>query len=77
MSETPAMLMMALVLLAIVRYIRSPGMTWAALVGLACAAETLVRAELLLFVPTLLLPAILGMRTEPFCRRLSQLGCAG
>ena len=76
MSETPAMLMMALVLLAIVRYIRSPGMTWAALVGLACAAETLVRAELLLFVPTLLLPAILGMRTEPFRRRLSQLGCA-
>jgi 4-amino-4-deoxy-L-arabinose transferase-like glycosyltransferase len=76
MSETPAMLMMALILLAIVRYMRSPGMTRAALVGLACATEALVRAELILFVPTLLLPAILGMRTEPLRRRFGQLGCA-
>ncbi len=76
MSETPAMLIMALLLLAIVRYMRSPGMTRAALVGLACAAETLVRVELILFVPTLLLPAIVGMRAETLRRRLGQLGCA-
>jgi 4-amino-4-deoxy-L-arabinose transferase-like glycosyltransferase len=76
MSETPAMLIMALILLSIVRYIRSPGLTRAALIGLACAAETLVRAELVLFVPALLLPTILGLRTEPLRRRMGQLGCA-
>ena len=76
MSETPAMLTMALILLSIVRYVRSPGLARAALVGVACAAATLVRAELALFVPTLLLPAILGARAEPVRRRMGQLGCA-
>ena len=76
MSETPAMLMMALVLLAVVRCIRSPGLASATLLGAACAAETLVREELVLFVPTLLIPAILSVRTEPLRRRAGQLGCA-
>ncbi len=76
MSETPAMLLMALILLAIVRYLRSPGLFRAALIGVAIGAEALVRAELLLFVPTLLLPAILAARTVPFRRRMGQLGLA-
>jgi 4-amino-4-deoxy-L-arabinose transferase-like glycosyltransferase len=76
MSETPAMLLMALILLAIVRYLRSPGLLRAALIGVAIGAETLVRAELLLFVPTLLLPAILVARTVPLRQRMAQLGLA-
>jgi 4-amino-4-deoxy-L-arabinose transferase-like glycosyltransferase len=76
MSETPAMLLMALILLAIVRYQRAPGLLRAALIGVACAAEALVRAELILFVPTLLLPAVLATRTVPFRQRMGQLGLA-
>ena len=74
MSETPAMLLMALILLAIVRYLRAPGLLRAALIGVACGAEALVRAELILFVPTLLLPAVLAARTVPLRQRMGQLG---
>ncbi|MGB7053512.1 MAG: glycosyltransferase family 39 protein [Acidimicrobiales bacterium] len=74
MSETPAMLLMALILLAIVRYLRAPGLWRAALIGVACGAEALVRAELILFVPTLLLPAVLAARTVPLRQRMGQLG---
>ncbi|HEX4217992.1 MAG TPA: glycosyltransferase family 39 protein [Acidimicrobiales bacterium] len=69
MSETPAMLFMALILLAVVRLLRSPTMLRAALLGAACGAETLVRAELVLFVPFLLVPAALTSRTVPLRRR--------
>jgi 4-amino-4-deoxy-L-arabinose transferase-like glycosyltransferase len=74
MSETPAMLVMALVLLAVVRYLRKPGPMRAALIGVACAAEALVRAELILWVPALLVPAVLTARSLPLRRRLEQLG---
>jgi 4-amino-4-deoxy-L-arabinose transferase-like glycosyltransferase len=74
MSETPAMLFMALILLAIVRYLRAPGLWRAALIGVACGAETLVRAELILFVPTLLVLAALAARTVPVRQRMGQLG---
>jgi hypothetical protein len=57
MSETPAMLFMALILLAVVRLVRRATPAAALLLGLACGAEALVRAELILFVPGLLLPA--------------------
>jgi 4-amino-4-deoxy-L-arabinose transferase-like glycosyltransferase len=76
MSETPAMLLMALILLAIVRYLRSPGPLRAALIGVACGAEALVRAELLLFVPVLLVPAVLAAHRVPLRRRMGQLGIA-
>ena len=70
MSETPAMLLMALVLLAVVRLLRSPTWSSAALLGAACGAEILVRAELILFVPTLVLPAALAARPVTVRRRL-------
>jgi len=70
MSETPAMLLMALILLAVVRLMRTPTVTAAVLLGMACGAEGLVRAELLLFVPTLLVPAALAARSVPLRRRL-------
>ncbi len=59
MSETPAMLFMALILLAVTRLLRSPTLVMAALLGAACGAEALVRAELLLFLPFVLVPAVL------------------
>ena len=69
MSETPAMLLMALILLGVVRLLRSPTWATAALLGAACGAEALVRAELILFVPTLLVPAALAARQVALRRR--------
>ncbi len=65
MSETLSMLVMALILLALYRLLSAP--TWgnAALAGVACGIEMLVRAELVLLVPFLLVPAALA------CRRVS------
>jgi 4-amino-4-deoxy-L-arabinose transferase-like glycosyltransferase len=74
MSETPAMLFMALILLAVVHLIRRRTLRGAAVLGLACGAEALVRAELLLFVPGLLIPATLMARRVPLRRRFGLLG---
>jgi len=73
MSETPSMLFMAVILLCIVRFERSPSLGRAALIGVACGAEALVRAELILFVPALLVPAVLAARTLTLRRRLGAL----
>jgi 4-amino-4-deoxy-L-arabinose transferase-like glycosyltransferase len=74
MSETPAMLLMALILLAVVRLLRSPTWVSAVLLGVACGAEALVRAELILFVPALLIPAALAARPASLRRRLGLAG---
>jgi len=74
MSETPAMLFMALILLAVVHLMRSPTVGAAILLGLACGCEALVRAELILFVPGLLVPAVLMTRPVPLPRHLLLLG---
>ena len=70
MSETPAMLFMALILLAVVRVTRRPTIGAVVLLGLACGAEVLVRAELILFVPGLLIPAVLVARGISLRRRV-------
>ncbi len=74
MSETPSMLFMALILLAVVRLLRAPTVVTVALLGVACGIEALVRAELLLFVPCLLVPAVLLARGITVRRRLLLLG---
>jgi 4-amino-4-deoxy-L-arabinose transferase-like glycosyltransferase len=74
MSETPAMLFMALILLAVLRLLRRPTVGAAILLGLACGVEALVRAELILFVPGLLVPASLVARQIPRRRRVVLLG---
>jgi 4-amino-4-deoxy-L-arabinose transferase-like glycosyltransferase len=74
MSETPAMLFMALILLALLRVIRRPTAWAAGLLGLACGIEALVRAELILFIPALLVPAALVARQVPWRRRFLLLG---
>lgn len=74
MSETPAMLGMALILLAIVRLRRRPTVVSVVLLGVACGAEALVRAELILFVPLMLVPAALAARPASLGRRFGLLG---
>lgn len=73
MSETVSMVMVALILLATYRLFRSP--TWgnAALMGLACGMEMLVRAEFALVVLCLLVPAALVVRSVPWKGRLKLL----
>ncbi|MGH9080060.1 MAG: ArnT family glycosyltransferase [Acidimicrobiales bacterium] len=73
MSETPAMLFMALILLAVARLERFPTLGNAARLGVACGAQALIRAELILFVPLLLAPAALLARSLPLRRRLGLL----
>lgn len=68
------MLFMALILLAVTRLLRSPTLIMAALLGAACGAEALIRAELLLFVPFLLVPAVLTASGPTLRRKLGLLG---
>ncbi|HEY7946677.1 MAG TPA: glycosyltransferase family 39 protein [Acidimicrobiales bacterium] len=62
MSETLSMLVMAVILLAVYRLLAVPTWANAALAGAACGVEMLVRAELVLLVPFLLVPAVLACR---------------
>ena len=73
MSETPSMLFMALILLALIRLLRKPTFVSVALVGAACGAETMVRAELILFVPALLVPGVLLVPRLPLRKRIGLL----
>ncbi len=68
------MLVTALTLLAVVRLLRSPDLWSAALVGAACGALALTRAELILLLPALLIPAVLAARSTPVRRKLALLG---
>jgi 4-amino-4-deoxy-L-arabinose transferase-like glycosyltransferase len=69
MSETLTMLLISLIMLSTYRLFRSP--TWgnAALLGLACGVEMLVRAELVLLLPCLIVPAALVVRAVPWRTR--------
>ncbi len=70
MSETLTMLVIALVLIATYRLLRAPGWANAALLGLGCGAEMLVRAEAVLLVPFLLVPAALACKGVRWSSRL-------
>jgi 4-amino-4-deoxy-L-arabinose transferase-like glycosyltransferase len=76
MSETLTMLVMAVILLALYRLRVAPTWANALLLGLACGVEILVRAELVLLVPFLLLPAVALCRQVSWRRRaaLAALG---
>ncbi len=73
MSETPAMLFMALILLAVIAVLHAPTVWRVLVLGAMCGAEALVRAELILFVPALLVPAVLLARRVSLRRRLGLL----
>jgi 4-amino-4-deoxy-L-arabinose transferase-like glycosyltransferase len=74
MSETVSMLLMILILLAVYRFIDSPGIFNGVVVGVGCGLEMLTRAELVLLLPLLLVPATLGTRGVPWRRRLFLTG---
>jgi 4-amino-4-deoxy-L-arabinose transferase-like glycosyltransferase len=77
MSETPATLMAALILLALYRFIDRPTVTSAAWVGLACGVGILARAELALFLPVVMVPIALWARSLPLVARLGRIAVAG
>ena len=58
MSETLAVLITALLLLATYRMLGRPSWVSAVLLGLGCGAAALTRSELAAFVPLLLIPAV-------------------
>jgi 4-amino-4-deoxy-L-arabinose transferase-like glycosyltransferase len=59
MSETLVMLLMALLLWALYELLSKPSRSLAIAVGILCGLEILTRAELVLLVPMLLVPAVL------------------
>jgi 4-amino-4-deoxy-L-arabinose transferase-like glycosyltransferase len=76
MSETLAVLITALILLATYRMIRHPSWVSAVLLGLGCGAAALTRSELAAFVVLLLIPAVLMTRRLSGRARLG-LGALG
>ncbi len=73
MSETLTMLAVALALLFTYRLLRSPSWASAVLIGLWCGVGMLVRAELVLLVPFVLVPATL-VSGVPWRQRWGFLG---
>ncbi|MFZ0664367.1 MAG: glycosyltransferase family 39 protein [Acidimicrobiales bacterium] len=70
MSETVSMLLMVLILLAAYRFLDSPGIANGVLLGIGCGLEILTRAELIVLLPLLLVPAAFGLKGLPWGRRL-------
>jgi 4-amino-4-deoxy-L-arabinose transferase-like glycosyltransferase len=63
MSETLAILLTALILIATYRFLRSPGWVNATLLGVGCGLAALTRSELSFFVLLILVPAVVVART--------------
>jgi 4-amino-4-deoxy-L-arabinose transferase-like glycosyltransferase len=74
MSETLATLVVALALLYAYRLIRQPNIWNAVIVGALCGLAGLTRAELLLLVPLLALPAALVARSVSTAQRWKLVG---
>jgi 4-amino-4-deoxy-L-arabinose transferase-like glycosyltransferase len=69
MSETLAALSVALAILFAYRLIRAPSLVNAAWLGAACGLAVLVRAELGLLLPVMVLPVVLMLKALPFARQ--------
>jgi 4-amino-4-deoxy-L-arabinose transferase-like glycosyltransferase len=76
MSETLATLMVALALLYAYRMIRGPKAWLALLVGALCGLAAMARAELVLLVPLLVVPAALVARSIAMSQRWKLAGLA-
>ena len=74
MSETLATLVVALALLYAYRLIREPTVWTAVLVGALCGLATLTRAELVLLIPLLAVPAALVARSIATAQRWKLAG---
>jgi asparagine N-glycosylation enzyme membrane subunit Stt3 len=76
MSETLATLLVALALLYTYRFIREPKLWTAVVVGCLCGLAALTRAELVLLVPLLAVPAALVARSVAMVQRWKLAGVA-
>ena len=76
MSETLATLAIALALLAVYRFIATPTLVAAAVVGALIGLAALARAELLLLAPITFVPVVLWARTLSWPARLGRVGVA-
>jgi 4-amino-4-deoxy-L-arabinose transferase-like glycosyltransferase len=77
LSETMAMFMAILSVFLAYRYLRTPTPWRAAVLGLACGAAALARAELVLLLPLLVLPCVLITRAIDLRKKLQWLLAAG
>jgi 4-amino-4-deoxy-L-arabinose transferase-like glycosyltransferase len=77
LSETMSLFTVALVILLCLRFLESPSGGRAAALGAACALAALSRAELILTLPLVFLPAVLVARAGDVGRRLRWLATGG
>jgi 4-amino-4-deoxy-L-arabinose transferase-like glycosyltransferase len=77
LSETLLILLTAVAILLSYRFIERPSTSGAVLLGVVIACLALTRAEQILLVPFLLLPAVLTARRFDVARRLGVLALAG
>ena len=77
MSETLATLAVALAILLAYRFIRAPSVVTAAWLGAVCGLAMLVRAELGLLLPLMVLPVALFLRSCSFKRQIGLFLLAG
>jgi 4-amino-4-deoxy-L-arabinose transferase-like glycosyltransferase len=77
LSESLLLLVVGLVVLVIYRFIATPGMRLAVVLGALCGALALTRAEQVLYLPAAVTPAILLVRSVPFRRRAAWVLAAG
>ena len=77
LSETMSLFTVALVILLCYRFLQGPNGVRAVALGLACGLAALSRAELILVLPLLLVPAMLLAREGDRARRLRWLAVGG
>jgi 4-amino-4-deoxy-L-arabinose transferase-like glycosyltransferase len=77
MSETPAALAVAVILITIYRFIDEPTVRSAVWVGVACGVGILARAELALFLPIVVVPVAWWARQLPVAARIGRMAIAG
>jgi 4-amino-4-deoxy-L-arabinose transferase-like glycosyltransferase len=77
LSETISLFMVALVILLSYRFLQAPSTGGAVALGLACGLAALSRAELILTLPLVLLPAVAFVRGGDRARRLRWLAVGG
>lgn len=77
LSETMAIFVATLVILVAYRFARAPSLGRAGALGAAVGAAALARSELILAVPLIIVPIVLGARRLPMAQRVRWVVIAG
>jgi 4-amino-4-deoxy-L-arabinose transferase-like glycosyltransferase len=77
LSETPLMLLLALLVLIVYRFLDRATLWRAVGIGAMCGLIALTRSEQILLLPLLVAPLVLGRRQLPLGRRVVWLGLSG